>query len=129
MQQITTGWEAKIWGRVWHIFASSHASCSYLEVEHGSWCSRHIHRERVNVFVSVSALLKILEWADEKEQTPKTTMLRPGEVYEVPAGVLHQFQVVGTGSLIEIYYPVPGGEVRQDDIERLDIGGRVYGSD
>lgn len=122
MGAVATGWEAKVWGRVWHVFASSHASCSYLEVEAGSWCSRHSHRERVNVFVSVSAVLEIVEWQGEHS---KTTLLLPGMTYEVSVGVVHQFRVIETGSIIEIYYPVPGGTVRMDDIDRLDMGGRI----
>ena len=114
-------WERKVWGRVMHVFASPRAAVSYLAVEAGSWCSRHYHQDRTNVFVSITAILEIKEWGPWGE---RSRLVKPGSSYTVPAGILHQFHVLQDGEVIEIYYAEHGGNVRLDDIHRLDEGGR-----
>lgn len=116
-------WEGKIWGRVMHVFASPHAAVSYLLVEPGTYCSKHLHRIRANVFVCITATLEIVEWSDEGVQSSK--LIRPGSSYEVPSERIHQFRVVHGGEVIEIYYADREGEVDINDIVRFEEGGRI----
>lgn len=50
--------------------------------------------------------------------------LRPGDTVTVRSGIKHRFRVLQSGQVIEVYWPdVPGGQVRQNDICRVDQGG------
>ena len=42
--------ETKVWGSVFHLFASPHAAVSLLNVNAGTRCSRHKHQDRANQF-------------------------------------------------------------------------------
>jgi hypothetical protein len=50
-------------------------------------------------------------------------LLEVGGSHIVGAGVIHQFRVLESGKMTEVYFPSAGGLVRQDDIERLIQGG------
>ena len=115
-------WEDKIWGKTRHLFCSPHAAMSHLVVEKGSWCSKHTHKERANIFICLSALIEVEEW--ELNGDVLVTLLEPGDSYTVPSGVLHRFRVLEDGEVIEIYYPDRGGEVSIFDIDREEVGGR-----
>lgn len=115
-------WEPKVWGKTRHLFCTPHAAMSHLIVEKGSWCSKHTHRERANVFWCLSALVEIEEW--ELNGDILVTLLEPGDVYEVPSGVPHRFRVLEDGEMIEVYYADRGGIVSIDDIDREELGGR-----
>lgn len=109
-----------------HVFCSPHAAVSYLQVEKGSWCSKHEHAARANVFVCVTATISVTEWHGD---VTDTFLVRPGESHEVPSKIMHQFSVIESGELIEIYYADRGGVVQQNDIIRYTIGGRSDGND
>lgn len=120
-------WEEKCWGKVLHCFANDHAAVSYLEVNEGWQCSRHWHRERANTFVVVEGRLLIDEWDTliHGEPPSRRTWLNPSDSYTVPSGIVHRFGVFKSGRIIEVYYPDNLGKVLLDDIERLDVGGRI----
>jgi len=115
-------WEDKIWGKTLHLFYSPYAGVSYLKVEKDSWCSRHIHKERANIFISISAILEVEEQDLDGNET--ITLLEPGDSYEVPSGVLHRFKVLESGDVVEIYHADRGGIVSFEDIHRKDVGGK-----
>ena len=56
-------WELKCWGRVMHVFSSPEVAMSYLEVEKGWQCSRHMHEERANGFMVLSGRIEIDIWS------------------------------------------------------------------
>lgn len=114
-------YERKVWGEVAHVFASDQVAVSHLRVMRGYRCSRHFHRHRRNSFAVLSGSIAIDEWTRTGQFTE--TLLMPGRVHTVPAGVTHRFRVLSSGQLIEVYTPDCGGSVRLDDIERLDEGG------
>lgn len=120
-------WEEKCWGRVLHCFANDHAAVSYLEVEAGNQCSRHYHEQRANTFIVVSGELLLEYWLEESPgyTVSYEAFLAPSDSYTVPSGVLHRFQVVKSGQVIEVYHPDKGGKVLLDDIVRLDVGGPI----
>ena len=121
-------WEQKCWGRVWHIFCSEQTSLSWLEVKAGTCCSKHMHRERNNQFLVLSGTICIEEFCNVevvpslRDLVFRRRILRATDAYMVPAGIKHRFRVLEDGELIEIYWPIAGGEVRQDDIIRDDVG-------
>jgi mannose-6-phosphate isomerase-like protein (cupin superfamily) len=117
--------EEKVWGRVMHIFTSTQAGVSYLEVNKGFQCSRHYHKQRVNAFAVISGKLLILEW-DENGKQSKEEVLISGQVYSIPVLVEHRFCVLESGIVVEYYSPgKPGDKVDITDIVRRDVGGKI----
>ncbi len=118
-----TEWEKKEWGRVNHSFQSEQSAVSRLEVLAGTRCSKHIHKQRTNLFFVMSGLLLIQEW-DEGCGEQLNVYLPPGGVHIVDSNILHRFCVVKSGRVLEVYWPdADGGRVSIDDIEREDKGG------
>lgn len=112
--------EEKIWGRALHVFASTHAAVSCLEVREGFQCSRHYHQHRVNLFAVQSGVVVIETWFGDDVDIK---ILNPGDTCAVGSGVLHRFRVLQSGKMTEVYWPDHQGEmVQSDDIIRLDTG-------
>lgn len=118
--------EEKIWGRTIEVMSSPFYSKYHLEMVGGGYCSLHYHRQRANRFRVKSGLVEIIEmygvWV-------RRTRLGPEATYDVPSLVPHMFVVHRGGTMEEEYYPDRGGEVRNDDIIRLVIGGRLLPED
>ncbi len=122
-------WETKCWGKVAHLFHNENTAVSHLMVTAGWRCSQHWHKERDNLFAVLSGRVVIKEWRNGGTGVVVTTTLGPGGVLTVPSGTLHQFNVIESGQMIEVYTPArSGAKVRLDDIERLDEGGRIDNS-
>jgi len=117
-------WEEKVWGRVVHIFQSASAAVSFLEVNKGFQCSRHYHNFRANQFSVISGHICIEVWVGEKDY--RSINLHSGETYVVPSGRVHRFNVIESGSMIEVYWPdKENNYVSISDIERIDTGGLI----
>lgn len=115
-------WEDKAWGICSHIFASDRCGISFLKVEKGGFSSRHLHRERENMFAVISGKIEVCEYY--RDFVIKLTTMASGDVHSVPVEIIHKFSVLESGEVVEIYRPgVPGGKVHIDDIVRFDIGG------
>lgn len=114
--------ETKIWGRAFHCFNSHNAAVSILDTVAGGYCSRHTHAQRVNRFIVHSGVIDVVEYEGDRES--KRTRMLAGSVHDVEAGVLHRFEVIEGGVVVEVYFPAKEGDkVSLDDIQRLDIGG------
>lgn len=113
--------EQKVWGSVLHLFHSPHAAVSWLKLYRGFQCSKHLHQDRLNMFLVMSGSLLVQSWMEDGGVV--NNLLKKGETLTVPAGRKHRFIVVESGEAIEIYWPVPGKTVRMDDIVRDDVGG------
>jgi mannose-6-phosphate isomerase-like protein (cupin superfamily) len=118
-------WEDKIWGRVWHLFQSDQAATSFLFLKKGTYCSKHYHEERVNVFAVIRGEVAIEVWFNTERQEPDLIYyLAEGQSYEVLHQLVHRFRVLEDSEMVEVYYPgKEGGKVRFDDIVRLEEGG------
>lgn len=114
--------ETKGWGTVRHAFDSPQCAVSILHTEAGGYCSRHYHEERVNRFVVVMGAIDVVLYSHPDLPETGRHRLNPGDVFDVDAQQLHRFEVVEPGIVVEVYWP--SATVRQDDIVRLDIGGR-----
>jgi len=117
-------WEEKVWGWAWHIHASDQTAVSFLVTEKGFRCSRHSHRDRVNLFAVVAGKIAVQEWHDGNL---KEIILSPGQTYKVHNKILHRFRVLKSGMVIEVYWV--DAKVDLDDIHRLDQGGVDDGSE
>jgi mannose-6-phosphate isomerase-like protein (cupin superfamily) len=115
-------WEQKVWGVVAHLFQSDHAAMSFLKLKKGFRCSRHFHKQRVNMFAVVSGEVLIEEWYGGQAKTE--IVLRAGDSATVLANIEHRFRVLQDGQMIEVYWPMyDNDKVSLDDIVRLDEGG------
>lgn len=63
-----------------------------------------------------------MEYTDDAAEETKRIRLDPGSMYDVRAGVVHSFEVVLPGIVVEVYWP--SASVRLDDIERITLGGK-----
>lgn len=116
--------ETKVWGTATHVFASPQAAVSILDTLKGGYCSRHFHSQRVNRFVVHTGVINVVEYDPGGTVEVSRTKLQSGDMHDVEAGVVHRFEVVEPGLVVEIYYPSrPQDRVSQDDIIRLDLGG------
>lgn len=110
--------EAKAWGSVRHLFNTPQCAVSVLDVKKGGYSSRHYHEWRVNRFLVQSGEIDVVHYNGSIEERYN---LKPGDVHDVAAGVVHRFEVKESGVIVEVYWPSQG--VSFTDIKRLDIGG------
>ena len=121
--------ERKIWGMVRHVFGSPTAAVSILETDltrtgKRPFCSRHSHAQRVNRFIVQSGAIDVVEYDANGATEMARVRMNPGDMHDVEAGVVHRFEVVEPGIVVEVYFPArAGSEVRADDIMRIDRGG------
>ena len=120
--------EAKVWGSVIHLFDNS-VSVSILRVEAGHCCSRHWHAKRWNRFEVIRGCIDVIIYslnADGDLIVISRQRLRAADGYPVPPNMIHRFEVVESGVVVETYWTTDGSDVCQDDIHRIDEGGRLW---
>lgn len=113
---------AKAWGAVRHVFDNVNAAVSVLQVEKGGFSSRHFHRERVNRFIVISGCIDVVTYSYTGEDETSRTALFAGDVFDVEPYVVHRFEVIESGLVVEVYWP--SAHLSLEDIVRLDTGGR-----
>ncbi len=117
-------WEKKIWGKVAHLQISDHCLISYLHVEKGHYCSKHVHHYRTNTFIVMSGVLRIILYKGFELEEERSSIISPGVIHFVAAGEWHRFDVLESGDVIEVYHPgYEGATVDLSDIEREYPGG------
>ena len=109
--------ETKVWGKVRHVFGSEVCAVSILEVEKGFRRSKHYHENRINRFIVHSGIIEVILHDQGTRHS-----LGTGDVFDVEPGALHSFEVIESGIIVEIYWSPP---VRQDDIIRMELGGKI----
>ena len=117
-----TDWQSKVWGKTRCLEDYSFYSKHELEIISGGYCSFHFHKERSNIFHVVSGAIRIVwsyGWKIE------STVLTSNCCCKMHSLIPHQFQVLESGKIYEIYIPDRGGEVRNEDIIRLTHGSKI----
>ena len=110
--------QSKCWGKTQLVFAFNSVEMHLIEAKPGYRCSRHYHLNKWNRFAVVSGLLKVrIFHGDEVDET----IVGPGQVTDVPPGVLHEFEAMEDAVAIEAYW-VP---LDPQDIEREIPGGPI----
>lgn len=119
-------YEDKVWGKVFHIFDEITA-VSLLEVKSGFCCSIHKHEHRWNHFFVISGVLKVnfFRKSGDSFEPWYNRILLTGESIKVSPGTIHQFEVLGSGRIVEAYWTTDGTEVNLDDIVRYSQGGPI----
>ncbi len=113
--------EEKVWGEVYHIFASDKAAVSVLTVNKGFRCSLHCHHHRYNLFFVESGCICV---ETVRGSGRHLEVLEEGQSLSVPPYVWHRFRVLESGKVVEVYWPSRYSPVKLDDIQRKDIGGK-----
>ncbi len=118
--------EEKIWGSVFHTWDDLVAT-SVLRVTKGFRCSNHYHRNRWNSFKVITGSLDIVFLHENGDQLLEFTRrrLKSKDSIDVLPGVIHRFEVVESGIVVETYWTQNKTPVDIGDIVRYDEGGRV----
>lgn len=112
----------KAWGSVAHLPAGR-TGLSLLELTKIACCSRHYHKKRNNRFHVLDAQIVVHLYKDEKDETPiSSRFLHNQGTMDIPPGVVHRFDVVQFGRVVEVYWCDDGSEVDMFDIVRLEEG-------
>lgn len=116
--------EQKVWGTAMHVFNSNFVAISILQTIAGGYCSRHSHKQRINRFIVQSGAIDVVEYDASGENEISRIRMIAGDVHDVETEVVHRFEVVSSGVVVELYFPTcPGGTISSDDIDRIDVGG------
>ena len=124
--RIDVPFEDKCWGEVQHIFDNEHVAVSgLLAWEEGYRCSKHFHKQRANMFFVLGGVIDVFV-GGEKESDPYARWeLARGDVFVVPSGIWHEFHVIASATIVEVYWPDRGGVCDINDIVRADVGGPI----
>jgi len=115
----------KIWGRTRSLHADRNCEVHHATIEPRTWCSRHYHDWKWNLFYVVKGELLVQYFHQIHDAVPYQTFhIRKGESFKVPPRQWHRFESTHPADteLIEIYW---AEEVLANDITRADIGGRA----
>lgn len=115
-------WQSKVWGRTRCLVENELYSLHELESDAGGYCSFHYHTDRLNVFEIVKGTLEIVTVYGPQVQSK---ILTADERFSVPSLVVHQFRCLEDCTLFEHYAADRGGTVRNDDIHRIMVGGKL----
>lgn len=115
----------KPWGNAHDVHATDGVLVRAITVEGGGFCSRHLHRDKDNLFHVLSGELEVVLYSATDGHPTSWTTLHAGEQLWVPAGVQHRFRAYADCIAVEVYRPARAGAVlSDDDIVRLEQGGR-----
>lgn len=117
-------WKQKCWGRTRCIINTDFYSKHELELVEGGYCSFHYHKSRCNRFRVVEGAVKVV-WAFGWRVCHITLRSTDYLAFDIPPNIPHQFQVIESGKMIEEYFSIECGRVRDGDIVRLSEGNKL----
>ena len=128
----------KEWGQTDTVAITKSIQVELIAVEPGGYCSIHFHNYKDNLFLVLSGTLTV-RWG-WRELAIVTAQVSPmieeltglSSCLLIPAGVLHQFENLGTEPVraVEVYRAKPGLDLDPqgtNDIVRFSTGGRNVG--
>jgi len=111
--------QGKVWGTTRTIFEKNNTIVNYLVLDKGhSWCSKHYHVHRNNMFYLISGKVKISIWKNDYNLVDELILL-PEQETVVSFGEKHSFEVLENSIMLEIYWV----EIDSKDIIRDNVGG------
>jgi mannose-6-phosphate isomerase-like protein (cupin superfamily) len=118
--------EAKPWGSTELLFFDGRSQINRISIVDHGYSSRHLHANKVNVFVVLSGRLVVSTFLIDrhKERLDREVILGSGQSVVIEPGVVHRFLALEPTEAIEAYFSRQG-EVKLDDIERFDSNGVV----
>jgi len=114
--------QGKIWGDTQLVFAYNSVESHRIRFQPGYRSSRHRHEHKWNRFVVLSGCLSVVIFhLGQSEEIKDETIIREGQITDVPPNVWHQFETIEAGEALEYYWTV----LEAGDIERADVGGKT----
>ena len=115
----------KVWGLTRTLSADRNCEVHHATIEPNTWCSRHFHAWKWNLFYVIEGTLLVHFYRTEFETQPHQTFeIKKGESFKVAPRQWHKFESLCKENveLIEVYW---AEDVVADDIVRADVGGRA----
>lgn len=112
--------QGKCWGYTDSIEENSFCELHRLETFAGSYCSKHLHKYKSNLFFVEKGKILVRVWQLGPDKDPDETILETGMTTKVPPGLYHQFEAIDDSIVYELYFP----QGISHDIERLNIGAK-----
>jgi quercetin dioxygenase-like cupin family protein len=110
----------KVWGLTQEIFNKNNVSINRISINKNSYCSKHCHQYKTNIFWIESGKILVEEWKKEYNLVDKT-ILQKGDCCSIPPNTYHKFTGLEDSIVYEIYYV----ELDNNDIIREDVGGSI----
>lgn len=108
----------KVWGDTAPIFHKNNVESHLINVNPFSFCSKHCHNHKYNMFLVVDGELWVSVW--KSYGLVDVTHLKPGESMKVAPGEFHQFESKSSScKALEFYWT----EISPEDIQRENTGG------
>jgi len=109
----------KIWGETQEIFNDNNVCIHRIIINKDSYCSKHYHEFKYNLFFVEKGKLLIKHWQNDYDLVD-ITILNSKESCVIPPKHLHQFVALEDTIAYEIYYV----KLKDDDIYRQTCGGK-----
>lgn len=109
-----------VWGKRWIVRRDDTHETSILYVNANHRCSWHHHEHKHNRFACISGLVAVVTQSGGGKAGNVT--LKAGDMYDVPAGVKHEFRALEDSVVVEEMFVVYAPE----DIVRAHVGG-IFG--
>lgn len=110
--------QGKVWGFTSEIFNKNNVEVHRIVGNAKSYCSKHKHEHKYNMFFVEYGEMTIQRWKNDYELID-TTILKKGQSCIVPPGEYHKFLVDNTCIAYEFYWV----EIDSKDIVRESVGG------
>ncbi len=94
--------QGKEWGDTQLLFAFNGTESHLIRVVKGGFSSKHKHQHKWNRFILISGRLLVI--MVHENETKDRTELQPGQVTDVPPGVVHGFEAMEDSVAVEIYW-------------------------
>lgn len=112
--------QGKVWGYTIPIFKKNNVEMTRISVDKNTWCSKHKHDHKFNMFFVERGRLQIDIWKNDYDLID-TTILEPLQSCIVPPGENHLFKCLDEDTVAyEIYWV----ELDDRDIVRENVGGK-----
>jgi mannose-6-phosphate isomerase-like protein (cupin superfamily) len=108
--------EGKIWGENILIFQNDNIQINQIYIKKGGRCSKHLHKNKNNLFFVQSGKLHIEKWCENG--MVDNTILTKQQQTIIPNMVYHRFTALEDTEALEIYFM----NIEENDILRADMG-------
>lgn len=120
--------ERKPWGAAVHMGHTEFTQMSLAIIDQGGFCSRHFHKQKVNVFCVIEGELLVHSWADQyksdSRSPDRTDLIQAGMAIQMPVEVIHEMEGLTNVVCMESYFAIKRGhKVCRNDIHRMTRGG------
>lgn len=119
--------EQKPWGTTTPIYTSAFCHIDQISVVKGGFSSRHLHREKKNVFIVHIGSIAVTLFCDKLDEVGNRIVVgRDSDPLVVRAGVIHKFECKIQAIVTEIYTMDAGSMVApidRNDIVRFSTNG------